>query len=915
MRMKLFLRKTILAVIFLVSQAGMATHNRAGEIIYKRIPPFSEKIGGITVAVYNYSITVIKYTDHDNIVPIEVADRCVDTVDFGDGTRGVAPRINGGLTLDCDCPRFNEDPQLVLQCGEIITQTGGYTVKKNIYTITHRYPGPGHYILRSLDPNRNKDVVNIQNSVDKPFYIESMLMINAHTGANSSPVFAFAPIDKACQSQCFEHNPGAFDPDGDSLSYQITTSRGADGQTVSGYSYPSGSYGMDAVTGELRWCTPSLQGEYNLAFIVFEWRKNTNGLYEQIGYVLRDMQVIVESCPLQHPPQAQVPPDTCVEAGSNLVRLIGVTDSDGDRVTIEGGGAPFENPPPIAILENTEGSGGGSGFTGTFRWQTSCEHIRRLPYQVTIKAQDNSSPVKQVSFSTFNIRIVPPAITNMTAEPAGSTIKLSWSAPFCQPQHNSLSLYQIYRRNSCDSITIDPCNNSPLLNGYKLIGQCGRDTTFFVDDNNGDGLVVGQNYNYIVTALYKDGSESFASAGVCSELRRDVPVLLNVDVQVTSVTAGEIFTRWARPLTTEGNFDSIANPGPYTFRLVHRDPAGNQSTIFTSTAQSLYQPDPSYQHTGINTTQGPHEYQVEFLAGDATIGSSQRASSVFLRLRPDDRRMVLEWIARTPWTNESYNVYRMDAGATSYSLIGTATGTVYTDSANVQNGFVYCYHVESKGAYSDPGIFRPLINFSQDTCGIPRDLTPPCTPSLELAADCPAGYVRLAWTDVARVCGRSSDLGRYILYHKPTVNDEYIKVDEGVMIQYEFTNLPMVSGCYAVQAIDTNNNSSGLSPSFCIDNCPIFELPNVFTPNEDGTNDAFKAIRVRHISEISLTIVDRWGNTIYQSRDPYFEWNGISSLTRQPCDEGTYFYICEVFEPRLQGVITRPLKGTVQLIR
>src|ERR1043165_3346015 len=82
-------------LVFLYSTTTRATHNRSGEILYKRIAPFSAIVNGVTVSVYNYSITVIKYTDHNLAT---VADRCVDTVYFGDGDRGIAPRINGNIT-------------------------------------------------------------------------------------------------------------------------------------------------------------------------------------------------------------------------------------------------------------------------------------------------------------------------------------------------------------------------------------------------------------------------------------------------------------------------------------------------------------------------------------------------------------------------------------------------------------------------------------------------------------------------------------------------------------------------------------------------------------------------------------------------------------------------------------------------
>lgn len=44
--------------------------------------------------------------------------------------------------------------------------------------------------------------------------------------------------------------------------------------------------------------------------------KNTSGVYQLIGYVLRDMQVVVDVCPNNDPPSIIVPQDTCVEAGT-----------------------------------------------------------------------------------------------------------------------------------------------------------------------------------------------------------------------------------------------------------------------------------------------------------------------------------------------------------------------------------------------------------------------------------------------------------------------------------------------------------------------------------------------------------------------------------------------------------------------
>lgn len=65
-------------------------------------------------------------------------------------------------------------------------------------------------------------------------------------------------------------------------------------------------------------------------------------------------------------------------------------------------------------------------------------------------------------------------------------------------------------------------------------------------------------------------------------------------------------------------------------------------------------------------------------------------------------------------------------------------------------------------------------------------------------------------------------------------------------------------------------------------------IPNVFTPNGDQTNDVF-FITSNGLTEYNLTILNRWGNTVFESEDPNQGWDGTSGGER--CADGTYFYI------------------------
>lgn len=276
------MKNAIAFSICLIASIAFATHNRGGEILYKRIAPTTTLVNGVATDYFNYRITVKKYSDHGG----GAADRCVDTVYFGDGTRGVALRVNGPNTCSLNCGS-------AARCGSVVISQPGYLVNESIYEIDHVYPGPGNYVITNTDPFRNQGVVNIPNSINQVFHIRSMLVIG--TGTNSSPVSANYPLGVGDNVNCFYHNPQATDAEGDSLSYELWASEGLNG-TVPGFTFPAtgpGGYFFITSAGLLHWCWPQTIGEYNFAIMIREWRKNTTGVYVQNGYVFRENQVII----------------------------------------------------------------------------------------------------------------------------------------------------------------------------------------------------------------------------------------------------------------------------------------------------------------------------------------------------------------------------------------------------------------------------------------------------------------------------------------------------------------------------------------------------------------------------------------------------------------------------------------------
>jgi gliding motility-associated-like protein len=79
---------------------------------------------------------------------------------------------------------------------------------------------------------------------------------------------------------------------------------------------------------------------------------------------------------------------------------------------------------------------------------------------------------------------------------------------------------------------------------------------------------------------------------------------------------------------------------------------------------------------------------------------------------------------------------------------------------------------------------------------------------------------------------------------------------------------------------------------------PTVEIPNVFTPNNDGIND-FLIPKVINASEWEMHIMNRWGNVVVQLDQNNPIWDGAN------CKEGTYFYTINLEEQKTeQGFIS-----------
>ena len=173
----------------------------------------------------------------------------------------------------------------------------------------------------------------------------------------------------------------------------------------------------------------------------------------------------------------------------------------------------------------------------------------------------------------------------------------------------------------------------------------------------------------------------------------------------------------------------------------------------------------------------------------------------------------------------------------------------------------------------------------------------------------------LTWTNPNNTC--ANDVVKYRIYYSMTLNgdaDSIITVYDPMdtVFRHVLTENLQLAGCYYVTAIDSFENESVPSEKVCVDECYLYELPNVFTPNGDELNKYFMANnRNNAVKQINLKVFNRWGELVYETTDPNFQWDGKIMKTKKLVSPGIYYYLCDVYEPRLMGIYIRNLSGFV----
>jgi hypothetical protein len=965
-----------LFISFLYANDARATHLRAGQIVATRV-----SCTGLT-----FRITVTVYTNTGS--PVKFGGE-MDFLDFGDGSD---PDGDGRPGI------------LVPETANTLDPALGPGVAVASFTIEHTYPGPGRYIISYIEPNRNGGVLNMDNSISTTFYLETQINIDPFFGCNNTPQLLIAPIDRGCVGVAFYHNPGAFDPDGDSLSFEFVVPLRDKNQTVTNYRDPNNpafysnfsqgnengdgppTFTINTSDGTIIWDAPGKQGEYNIAFIIVEWRK-VNGVWYRLGFVRRDMQIIVEDCNNERP-DLIVPEDICVEAGTTINATIFGIDPENHGVKIEAFSEIFNFPvtespatySPVPGPNDFQPSNPPAQLQ--FEWKTKCFHVKELAYQVVFKITDNPpTGPKLVTFKTWRITVVAPAPiwNDAVVDFNNRSVNLTWQDYTCRDQASTI---QIWRR--VDGITFTPDNcqtGMPGYLGYSLVNTVSASQSQYTDT----GLAPGAAYCYRLVAVFPQpgGGESYVSQEICvPPILADAPVITHVSIDKTSSSNGEIRVSWRSP------FDADPAQFPkdtYGYDYLVERADGFSGTNFTAIHAGTLQGDTTILDTGMDSESRIYNYRVKVFAKDQNtpFDQSTPASTVRLELAPSSKRIELNWSSVVPWSNliqdfPEHLVYRGPEGAAESDLTLIAmvnvfdNGFFYADEGqhngiDLDDNTIYCYRIMTRGGYGNPAINVPQENFSQIICAQPKDDEAPCKPVLFVDVegfDCNDYRFQEAcnsntfsntvrWNrPVDPEC--LSDTRSYNIYFSATKGGAFELLATNVRDTFYIDeNLSSFARCYKISAVDRSGNESELSEEVCFENCPYYELPNVFTPNGDGCNDNFQAWGyigtsgeegsgmnaicpapdpnseqyrskcARFVERVEFKVYNRWGVEVYtysgtkndDINDIYIKWNGRDK-NGQLLSSAVYFYVANVtFDMADPAKRNQTIKGWVHLVR
>ena len=881
------LKKYLFTILISIASfyIASATHIKAGDISAKKDPN--------NAFLYTFTLTIYYETARvtgSGAVPIDN-----QTMVFSDGTSQSA-NLSGNL-VDV-----------------------GNGTSKGTFIFVHTFPAVGVYSVGYKEANRIADIKNMSESVNTTFYIDAQIIISPFV-PNNTPVLITSPIDIAYTGKIFKHNPGAYDPDGDSLSFELIPPKKSNNIDVDGYLSPADPIfggkannggapyiSINPYTGEVTWDTPGTQGIYNIAIKVTEWRKG-----QRLGYVVRDMQITVKDGK-NNPPKITALRDTCIEAGTSLIKNLTTTDPDKNDVIVTSIGEGFINlQNSLQWASYTPQNRRPTPLIGTITLNTNCNLIRNQPYLFTFKAEDQP-PIfdKLTDFYTWNVKVIAPKVKNFTVSVQNNNeAKLTWDLynyNECSNRNSNNIKIQIIR-SRCDSIIFDGTCPEISLPNAELLTTLNVNETSYIDKN----LVQSTTYYYTIRVIFNDLQGGLSN---WHQVKKITPLKSAALIKSITSLDNQIEIIWKSPLDT-----SIYQGKNYDITLNYKSKESLNFKSKTINTNNL---------TGgnfiIDVNPNDSIYFVNITIADQFGKSytSNTLTSVKLNTIAKKSELELTWKQHQNITTTEYQIFN-PKNNTLITKLSVSNDTVQKFSINnLPNCDSSCAVVKAIAYYCSGENNDTVVFTSNKSCQLIRAGTTPIlnlniipTICANYSCDKPfpfAPYSNTIFWNKPKVplCDYPNSFN---VYYSETDNYNWKLIGNTIDTNWIHSGLSNFAGCYMVKSTNSFGDEGQMSNVVCQDICPCYELPNIISPNGDDKNELFVPLpEPRFVESVKFKVYNRWGQVVYELEDNnqiLIKWDakGIS--------DGVYFYQADVtFSRRAKNADRyKTLKGWVQVVR
>lgn len=166
------------------------------------------------------------------------------------------------------------------------------------------------------------------------------------------------------------------------------------------------------------------------------------------------------------------------------------------------------------------------------------------------------------------------------------------------------------------------------------------------------------------------------------------------------------------------------------------------------------------------------------------------------------------------------------------------------------------------------GAVAPSLTVTNSGTYSAQAMNGPCTAYDEVTVELLPLPIADLGPDIFRCLGKEIQLSAFNPY-----NSTYLWSTGATTPSISFPGIQEGSFVYSVLVTNVCGTATdGIAVT--IEDCePTFYIPNAFTPDNDGINDAWRPV-VRNLTKYELIVFDRWGEVVFYSTDPEQYWTG-----------------------------------------